>query len=135
MKIVALSVFLLFMNLLTFGQNLIGYKGKDIQKYMEQNRSDMNSEKVNNNKFNYLKYTDNYETQTLLFFMDEDSVCKSVRLIFSKNMKTAKVREYNTVYKSIDENTWIDRRNNTDYIIKIEDNNYSCVITIEPDKS
>ena len=123
------------MNLLTFGQNLIGYKGKDIQKYMEQNRSDMNSEKVNNNKFNYLKYTDNYETQTLLFFMDEDSVCKSVRLIFSKNMKTAKVREYNTVYKSIDENTWIDRRNNTDYIIKIEDNNYSCVITIEPDKS
>jgi hypothetical protein len=122
------------MNTLTFGQNLIGYTGRDIQKYMKENRSEMNSEKVNNNKFNYLKYTDNYETQTLLFFIDKDSVCKSVRLIINKNMKAAKVKEYNTVYKPAGENTWIDRRDNYEYVIKIEDNKYSCIITIESDK-
>jgi hypothetical protein len=65
----------------TNGQNLIGYKYMEIKKYMKENHKEMSFNNVSNSKFKYLKYSDSSDRQTLLFFLDSDSVCKSVRMI------------------------------------------------------
>jgi len=116
------------------GQNLIGYSAKEIKKYMTGNCRDMSSEKVVNGKYKYLKYTSDSETQTLLFFIDKDSICKNVRLICSKMLKAEKMKELDSIYEKNGDNRWIDKRNGREYLVRLTDEEFSFVITIEPDK-
>ena len=134
MKIITLSAILILTCICTQGQNLIGYKDKEIRKYMKENRKEMNFNNVINSKFKYLKYSDNPDSQTVLFFLNPDSVCKSVRIICDISMKAEKVKEFNSIYKKSGENRWIDKRDGKDYLIEIKDEKWSCIITIEPDK-
>jgi hypothetical protein len=134
MKNITLSAILISTCIFTYGQNLIGYKGKEIQKYMKENRMELSSEKVINYRFKYLKYSDTSDSQTLFFFLNPDSVCKSVRLICDQNVKAEKVKEFNSIYKKSSENRWIDKREDKDYLVEIRDEKWSCIITIEPDK-
>jgi hypothetical protein len=128
--IVLLSV--AFMN--ASGQNLIGYSGKEIRNYMKVNRGDMSYNNVTNSKFRYLKYSDNADNQTLLFFLNTDSVCKSVRIICNTAIRAEKIKEFNSSCNKNGVNRWIERRNGKNYHIDIKDEKWSCVITIEPDK-
>lgn len=134
MRIFTLSAILILTCILSYGQNLVGYNGKEIQKYMKQNNRDFNSEKVANSRFKYLKYSNNSDSQTLLFFITNDSICKSVRLICDLSVKPEKVKEFDSIYKKSNENRWIDKRDGKDYLIQIRDETWSCIITIEPDK-
>ena len=110
MKIITLSAALVLICITADSQNLIGYKAEDIVKYMKENRKEMNYNDVVNNKFSYLKYSDNLENQTILFFLGPDAVCRSERIICDVSLKSAKVREYNSQYKPIGQNKWVDRR-------------------------
>ena len=106
-----------------YGQNLIGYNDAEIRKYMKQNRKDMHYNNVKNNKFSYLKYSDNSDSQTILFFLTTDSVCKGVRVICDNSMKTEKIKELDASYKRIGENRWIDNHDGKNYLIKFKDEN------------
>jgi hypothetical protein len=117
----------------TFGQNLIGYSGREIRNYMKEHRIEMNFNTVINNKFKYLKYSDNSDSQTLLFFLNPDSVCQSVRLVCDRRVKEDKVKEFNSIYKKSGENRWVDNRDGKEYLIQIKEEEWSCIITIEPD--
>jgi hypothetical protein len=99
---------------------------------MRENYSDMNYNNVVNSKFNYLKFTDNLETQTMLFFLNPDSVCKSVSIVCETYMKPDKVKEFNSLYTKCGENNWISKRDGKEYLIKITDRKWSCAISIEP---
>jgi hypothetical protein len=116
------------------GQNLIGYKYGEIRKYMKENASDMNFNDVINKKYKYLKYTDSADSQTLMFFLDEDSVCSSVRLTCDAAIKAAKVKEFDSRYKKKGENRWIEKRGRKKYLIELKNEKWSSVITIEPEK-
>jgi hypothetical protein len=134
MKITSLSAALMLTCILAQSQNLVGYKQKDILKYMKENRREMNYNNVINRKFSYLKYSDNYENQTMLFFLNPDSICKSERIIFDISMKSQKMNEYNSQFIKNGENKWIEKRNGKEYIIEIVEGKWSCVISIEPEK-
>ena len=134
MKIITLSAALMLTCIYVQSQNLIGYKGKEILKYMKENNSDMNYNNVVNSKFSYLKYSDNSESETILFFLNSDSVCRSVRIICDVNMKSQKVNEFNSHYIKNGENKWIEKRGGRDYLIEIMDGKWSCVISIETKK-
>ncbi len=134
MKIISLLAFIIVMGSVSYGQNLIGYNDYEIRKLMKENKRDMNFEKVINNKFIYLKYSDNSDSQTILFFLSPDSVCKNVRIICDKGIKAEKVKEFNQLYKKNGDNKWIDRKGRKDYLIEIKDEKWSTVITIEPGK-
>ena len=118
----------------SYGQNLIGFNGKEIQQYMKENRKDMSYEKVTNSSFKYLKYSDSDNSQTILFFLNNDSICKSIRLICTPGLKAEKKKEFNSIYKKSGENKWVDNRDGKDYLIKVRDEEWSCIITIEPGK-
>jgi hypothetical protein len=101
MKTIKVSLVILFLISVNLkGQNLIGSGEKEIRQYMSENQKSMTFQSfTNNNTFKYLKYTDNDETQTLLFFLNEQLVCKSVRLVCDKGLKPEKIKEFNMLYK------------------------------------
>jgi len=134
MKITTILTFLILTCCCTYGQNLIGYNDVEIKKFMRENRKDMNYNIVRNNKFKYLKYSDNSDSQTILFFLTQDSVCKSVRVICDRTVKTEKVKELDSNYKKAGENRWIDNHNGKNYLIEVKDETWSSIITIEPVK-
>ncbi|MGD0756031.1 MAG: hypothetical protein ABR927_13340 [Bacteroidales bacterium] len=134
MKIIALFAALILTCFCTYSQNLIGYKEKEILKYMKENRHDMNYNNVVNSKFSYLKYSDNSEDQTVLFFLNPDSVCRSVRIICDISIKPQKMKELDSQYTRKGENKWIDKRGGKEYLVEIMEGKWSCVISIEPEK-
>ena len=134
MKKLTLFVFLLLTAAGAFCQNLIGYSDQEIKKHMKENHKEMNFNNVTNTGFKYLKYSDNSDSQTLLFFLDKDLVCNSVRLICDNSIKEKKVKEFNSIYKNNGENRWIDNHDGKNYIIEVKDERWSCVISIVPDK-
>jgi hypothetical protein len=134
MKIITLTAVLILTCIYANSQNLIGYSEKEIRKYMKENHSDMNYNSVKNSKFIYLKYSDNQESQTVLFFLNPDSICRSERIICDVIMKPQKVKELNSKYSKNGDNKWIDKRNGENYIIEVIDGKWSCVVSIEPEK-
>lgn len=133
-RVVILSSALILICSYLQSQNLIGYKGKDILKYMKMNRSEMNYNNVVNSKFSYLKYSDSSESQTILFFLSVDSVCRSVRIVCDKNMMPLKLKELNSQYVKNGDNKWIDQHGGKSYIIELKNGNWSCIISIESEK-
>jgi hypothetical protein len=133
MKIILVSSVILFLfGANIFGQNLIGYKESEIRKYMAENQKDMTFQNfTNNSTFKYLKYVDSDETQTLLFFLTEQSICKSIRLVCDKNLKTEKIREYNALYKKTGENQWSETKSGKMYLIELKEEEWSINVTIK----
>jgi hypothetical protein len=134
MKIVAPLIILLLTWISASGQNLIGYKEKDIRNYMKEKQADLNYNSVKNSKFKYLKYCDNSDTQTLLFFLNRDSVCNNIRIICNAGIKDEKTKEFDSLYEKNGENKWIEKRDGKNYSIEITDEKWSCIITIKQDK-
>jgi hypothetical protein len=131
---IALSAGLMLICVFAHGQNLIGYKGNDILKYMKKNHKEMNLNNVVNNKFSYLKYSDNSESQTILFFLNSDSLCRSERIVCDRTLKSLKLKELDSRYLKYGDNKWIDKHDGKIYKIELSEGEWSCVISIESDK-
>jgi hypothetical protein len=134
MKSILIVVFIFLISLAGNGQNLIGYRADGIRKYMTENRGDMNSEKVNNKSFRYLKYSDKNDTQTMLFFLNLDSVCQTIRIVCNNTIRDAKIRELDSLFSKSGKNRWTDFRSGKSYYIRLDDDEWSFSITIEPEK-
>jgi hypothetical protein len=136
MKIIkAVTVLFVFFNLSLSGQNLIGYNEKEIRQFMKDKQKNMDFQKfTNNSTFKYLKYVDKDDSQTLLFFLTADSVCKSIRLVCDKSFKTQKTKEFDSIYKKVGENVWTEIKDGKNYIIELKDEDFSLSITYRPNE-
>jgi hypothetical protein len=134
MKKSGLSIAFVLLCFVAQCQNLIGLKAEEIRDYMKRNRNEMNYNKVVNSKYNYLKYTDNPENQTMLFFLNRDSVCNEVRITCEQTLKPQKVKEFDLHFKKNGENSWIEKRDGKNYLITMKEGKWSLVISIEPEK-
>jgi len=132
MKTAVLLTFLFVSSFCSYGQNLIGYNDAEIRKFMKQHRKDMHYNTVKNSMFSYLKYSNSADSQTILFFLTTDSVCKGVRVICDNSMKPEKLKELDATYKRIGEDSWVDNHDGKNYLIKFKEEEWSCSITIEP---
>jgi hypothetical protein len=134
MKKITLFVSFLLLCVIAQSQNLIGLNGKEIREYMKANYNEMNYNKVVNYKYQYLKYSDNSENQTILFFLGRDSICKEVRVTCDTGLKQQKLKELDSRYKKSSENSWIEKRNGKNYNINMKEGKWSLVISIEAEK-
>ncbi len=112
------------------GQNLVGYKAAYIKEYMKENEKAMKAEQVKNESYSYLKYTDSYERETALFFLDDDSVCNAIRLICDNSLRSSRVKEFDSTFKRTGDSEWTDTQKGKDYLIKISDGQLSTDIII-----
>jgi hypothetical protein len=133
MKIVKVSSIILFLISANLnGQNLIGYGEQDIRKYMAENKKDMSFQNfINNSTFKYLKYSSKDETQTLLFFLTEKLICKSVRLVCDKNLRKQKIKEFDALYKKTGDTQWTETKDGKNYLIELKEEDYTFNITIK----
>jgi hypothetical protein len=133
MKIIQVSsVLLILLTSNISGQNLIGNSESEIRKYMAENQKGMIFQSfTNNSSFRYLKYSDKDETETLLFFLNEQSLCKSIRLVCDKSLKAGKTKEFNAAYKKTGDNQWVETKNGKSYLIEIKDEEWSFNVTIK----
>jgi hypothetical protein len=114
------------------GQNLIGYHVKDIRLYMKEKEKNMAFRGFTyNSTFKYLKFENEDESQTLLFFLTADSICKSVRLVCDKSLKAAKIKELDSKYKKEGENNWSDVKNDKKYFIELKEEDWSFNVTFK----
>jgi hypothetical protein len=134
MKSFFLSSLLFLFFSVTSGQNLIGLRESEIITYMKENRKDMHLNRVVNESFSYLKYSDNFESQTMLFFLNRDSICYSIRIICDEQAKKQRVSEFNSIYRKKSDDRWIDFRNGREYIVMLKNDEWSFVFTMEPVK-
>jgi hypothetical protein len=134
MKKITLFVSFILFCVIAQSQNLIGLNGKEIREYMKANYNEMNYNKVVNYKYQYLKYSDNSENQTILFFLGRDSICKEVRVTCDTGLKQQKLKELDSRYKKSSENSWIEKRNGKNYNINMKEGKWSLVISIEAEK-
>ncbi len=118
----------------SYSQNLIGYDAKYIKKYMSANNREMNLERVSNKSFSYLKYSDRYDTQTMLFFLSPDSVCTNIKIVYNSSVRSSKIIELDSTYQRTSENMWIDKQSGKRYFLKLVDDEWSFSIIIEPEK-
>jgi len=116
------------------GQNLIGFKSNEIKSFMSTNRKDMNMDKVVNNSFRYLKYSDKYDTQTILFFLNPDSVCSYIRMICNKSIRSEKMKELDSTFTKSGDNIWTDKHSGRNFLVKLVDEEWSFTVTIETEK-
>ena len=70
------------------------------------------------------------------FFLSDDSVCRSVRLVCDKSLKNKKIAELNSVYKPGGENQWEEEKKGQKYLIdlKEEEGTFNISISIKPSK-
>jgi hypothetical protein len=134
MKKITLFVSFILFCVIAQSQNLIGLNGKEIREYMKANYNEMNYNKVVNYKYQYLKYSDNSENQTILFFLGRDSICKEVRVTCDTGLKQQKLKELDSRYKKSSENSWIEKKNGKNYNINMKEGKWSLVISIEAEK-
>jgi hypothetical protein len=132
MKTIHVPVILLFLVSLNLSaQNLIGYNEQEIRKYMTDNEKSLAYQSfINNSTFKYLKYADSEGTTTLLFFLNEQLVCKTIRMIYDKSLKAQKIKEYNSVYKKAGDNQWMETKDQKSYLIVLKEEEYSFNVTI-----
>ena len=116
------------------GQNLIGYKYVEIRKYMMEKEKNMNQDISYNAHFRYLKYTDNTDSETKLFFFNADSVCTSIQIICDGMTRSEKIKEYDTLYRRSGKNVWIDSVGSGKYMIRLKDDEWSSTFIMEPVK-
>jgi hypothetical protein len=131
MKFITLSLFTVFLFSASFGQNLIGLDDKEIKKYMKENLKGFNLQNDNNSSFKYLKYADNQDTQTILFFLSDKSVCSEVRIICDLSMKNEKLKELDSIYTKAGNNIWTEKKNNGTYLIELKDEKWFFSINIK----
>ena len=114
-------------------QNLIGLSSDEIKKYMTENRKEMSQDRVVNQSFDYLKYSDKSDTETILFFLSSDSKCSSIRIVCDGDLKQKKIKELDDLYSKKGTDSWTDAQNGKKYQIKAVSSEWSFSITIEPE--
>lgn len=112
------------------GQNLIGYNRDAIAKYMKENHKNMSLNDVVNSQFSYLKYSDDNDSETMLFFLGKDSICTGVRIICDAAVREGMIKEFNSEFKKTGNNTWMDSRNGKNYRIDLSEDSWSYVFNI-----
>lgn len=114
-------------------QILIGYSATEIRDFMTENRKEMSLNKVKNDSFKYLKYSDATDSETMLFFLDNDSVCKGIRIICEKSKSMIRNKEFDKSFRKTAENRWIHELHGKIINIRLEEDEWSAVINIQPE--
>jgi hypothetical protein len=119
------SIYILLISLITAlhvnAQNFIGLHKDEIATLMKEKQKEfiLNTGVVNK-KYNYLKYEDKINEQTLLYFLNNDDYCTYVRLISDYSNYNSAIEELNNKYTRINKNTWIFKDKGKKYIVYLE---------------
>ena len=111
----------LIVSLKVNSQNYIGLHKDEIATLMKETQKEFKlNTGVVNKKYNYLKYEDKINEQTVLYFLDNNDYCTYVRLISDYANYISTIETLNTKYTRKNENTWVFMDKGKKYIVYLE---------------
>lgn len=114
-------------------QNFIGMDKEDIKEEMNTRFKNfrLNTSTVNH-AYNYLKYEDNINEITILFFLSSDDKCKLVRKMYDYSNINDVVKELNSSYKAKGKDHWIYMDKGKEYDVDLTEGDWFFTVTIKP---
>lgn len=114
-------------------QHFIGMHSEAIKEIMDEDHSDFNEDNSFVNKsFNYLKFVDNLEQQTWLFFLDDNDYCKSSKLVCDYLLLDDKIAELNDTYKKNGNLAWSYQQNDKSFSVTLKKEEWFFSILTKP---
>jgi hypothetical protein len=136
MRLLLIYIFIILLPLNLAGQNLLGYKAGQIEKFISKNKKELvKDENSRNEYYEYLKYTDGTAgTSTYYFFLSDDGRCERIKSMHVHAMKDVIEGELDSMYTRTGTSRWTDRNKGIDAVIKLVSEEWFFTVTIEPDK-
>lgn len=130
-KGVLIGLFILFTLGVCNSQNYIGKHKDEIKKMMREAKPEFKLDKTMVNQvYNYLKYIDDFEEQTFLFFMDENDKCSFTKLMCDYSLLNDVTDSFNKKYLLTDKNEWMYSVEGEKFIVKLtEEEWFFTVVT------
>lgn len=134
MKKYILTLVLLFFAQIYFlsAQNLVGYSVNEIKKVMPKIRPTFElDESTLESKNPSIKYSDPDGDNTLMFFIDQDGLCKYCKFMLETDLAKHAVDTLTKNYKYIDKLTWRDTKGRKDCVIQMVNSEWFFTIIIK----
>lgn len=136
MKVVVLNILLLILGLPQegsfFSSSYIGKHKEEIKKIMLENHRTLrlNSSNVNE-KYNYLKYEDQINEITVLFFLSDSNTCKRIRLMSAYSNINYILDDLNNNYEEFTRNKWHYSSNENEFAVILEEGDWFFTVTVK----
>lgn len=118
-----------------FGQhNFIGLDKKDIEKKMENDYPNFYQAKVINRSYNYLKYQDDLGEQTILFFLNDDDECFSMKMMSHYVYLGEEITKLNKNYTKEGDDKWTFEDGGDNYTVKLKQEQWFFSIIVKKEK-
>ena len=113
-------------------QNYIGLHKYEIISLMKETQRDFKlNTGVKNKAYNYLKYEDKINEQTLLYFLDDDNNCTLMRLMSDYSNLNDVIDSLNSKYTRKSKNTWTYKEKGKVYTVILEKGEWFFTVVIK----
>ena len=90
-------------------QDFVGMQAKEIKEHMHTHRKDFALDETTVNKvYRYLKYVDDMETRTILFFLSDSDICTWYKIIYDNDFLTPVVQQLDSTCRKISDTLWLE---------------------------
>ena len=121
MRLIYIFIGLFILQQLLLSQPLVGLKKADIIAYMRQNEPDFALDNAMvNTKYNYLKYYDKINEETILCFLTDADVCHLVRKMSDYSNLDLTLKKLDKEYNKLDNDKWSYSLNNEEFIVEMK---------------
>jgi len=113
-----------------YGQKFIGLPKDAIKGMMKTEMPELYFvDNTTNTSYNYLKYVDDLNEQTLLFFLNENNICTMIRYMCDYSLLNKKKKWLNNTYTKTAENQWGYKEGGKAYEIELDEGDWYFTIT------
>ena len=121
MKKIFVLFVLILMSYITIGQILIGKNEDEIVEYMEEKYPQYeHSTGGFGSSSSSVKFVDANGDRTLMFFLDDNGLCKYSKLILDIEEYDKTIKLLNSKYKKLGDNKWITSKGGEEYLMSID---------------
>ena len=131
MRKIAPTILVCLMTLNAYAQNYIGMDKESVLETVKEKRPDFIQCKVINKSYNYLKFQDSLGEQTMLFFINDEEKCTSVKLMSHYVYLGQEIADLNKNYESVGNNQWKYSDGGQDYIVELDKGQWFFSIIIK----
>ena len=132
MKRILLATLLFFCMLSMKSQGFIGLHESDIIRSMDMEHPGLVLQSdVRNSSVRYLKYLSRDNQETWIIFLDEQGICKGVRITCANSRYDSRIRELNELYQPGLRNMWSYTEKSGQIDVSLRRDDYYFTVTWE----
>lgn len=130
---VLLSGFIFLLTLSGSAQNLIGRKAEEIRKYMKTEQNIFSLDETTVNKvYKYLKYVDEMETRTALYFLSDDDRCTWYKVVYDNDLLPSVIAGMDSACRKISDTLWLEKSGGKTYQKVLERQDWFFSVITKP---